>query len=120
MFAVESGFRQGSSWSPFIFDVFMTVFIVNLRLQDVDCHVNHQYIGCFLYADDIILISSLIIGLQQMLVVCLATTKLFAFKFNYNKSHCLRLGDLANGNLAVDIDPMLLDNQSRAWFLIAA
>ena len=74
----------------------------------------------FLYADDIILISFLIIGLQQMLVVCFFTTKLFAFKFNCNKSHRLSLGNLANGNLAVDIDPMLLDNQSRSWFLIAA
>ena len=79
MFAVESGFRKGSSWSPIIFDVFMTVFIVNLRLQDVGCYVNHQYIGFFLYADDIILISFLIIGLQQMLVVCFFITKLFAF-----------------------------------------
>ena len=68
---------------------------------------------------DIILISPLIIGLQQMLVVDLAPTKLFTFKFNYNKSHCLSVGNLANGNLAVDIDPMLFDNQSRAWFLIA-
>ena len=98
----------------------MTVFIVHLRLQDVGCHINHKYIGCFLYADDIILISPLIIGLQQMLVVRLATTMLFAFKLNYNKSHCLSFGNFANGNLAVDIDPMLFDNHSRSWFLIAA
>ena len=47
-----------------------------------------------------------------MLVVYLATTKSFAFKFNYNKSHCLSLGKLAN----VDMGPMLFDNQSIAWF----
>ena len=46
-----------------------------------------------------------------MLVVCLATAKSFAFKFNCNKSHCLSLGKLAH----VDIDPMLFDNQSVAW-----
>ena len=113
MFAVESGFRQDSTWSPFIFDVLMTAFIVHLRLLDVSRHVNRQYVGCFLYAVDIILISSLIIGLQKMLVVYSATTKSYAFKFTYNKSHCLSLSKLAN----VDIGPMLFDNKSIAWFL---
>ena len=79
MFAVESGVRQGSTLSPFHFNAFMNAFIVNLRLLDVGCHVNHQYVGCFLYADDIIFISTSIIGLQQMLVVSSATVKSFAF-----------------------------------------
>ena len=33
MFSVESG-------------IFMSVFIVNLRLLDVGCHVNHQFLCC--------------------------------------------------------------------------
>ena len=80
----------------------MNAFIVNL---------NHQYVKCFLYADDIILISPSIIGLQQMLVLSSDTAKSFTFKFNGNKSHCLSLGKLAN----MDIDPMLFGNQSIAW-----
>ena len=46
-----------------------------------------------------------------MLVVCSATAKSLAFKFNGNKSHCLTFGKLAN----VDIGPMLFDNHSIAW-----
>ena len=71
---------------------------------------DHQYVECFLYTDDIILISSSIIGLQEMLVVCSATVKSFAFMLNGNKSHCLSLGKLVN----VDIGSMLFDNQSIA------
>ena len=68
---VESGVRK-STWLPSISNVFINAaFIVNLRMLDVDCHVNHQYDGCFLNAYDIILISSLVIGLHQMLVNCL-------------------------------------------------
>ena len=96
--------------SPYLFNVFMNIFIVHLRLLDVGCHVNHQYIRCFLYGDDI-LISTSIIGLQKMLVVCSATAKSFGFKFNGNKSHCLSFDKLAN----VDLDPMLFDNQSITW-----
>ena len=73
MFAVAGGVRQGSTLSPSIINGFMITFLVNLRFLDVGCHVNHQYVGCFLYANDIIVISLCIIGLQQMLVVCSAT-----------------------------------------------
>ena len=73
----------------------MNALIVNLRILDVGCHVNHQYAEYFLYADDIILIPTLIIGLQQILAVCSATAKSCAFKIN--------------------IGPMLFGNQSLDW-----
>ena len=63
--------------------------------------INHQYVGCILYPDDIILISPSIIGLQQMLVVYFATAKLFAFKFNGNESHCLSWANLLMLILAI-------------------
>ena len=88
----------------------MTVLILRplcIRLLDVGCHVNQQYVGCFLYANDIILISLSIIGLQQMFVVYSAKS---AFKFIGNESQCLSLGKLAN----VDIGPKLFDNRSIA------
>ena len=96
---------------PSIFNICTIAFIVNLSLQDVCCHVNQEYVGCFLYSDDIVLISPLIIGLQQMLVACSITAKSFEFEFNDNKSHCLSWGKLIN----VDIGPMLFGNQSIAW-----
>ena len=82
VFAMESGVRQGSTLSPSIFNVFMNAFIVSLILLDVGCHVNHEFVSCFLYADDIILISPSVIGLQQMLDVCSATATSLALKFN--------------------------------------
>ena len=57
----------------------MDAFIVNLKLRDVGYHVNHQYVVCFLYVDDVILILPSINCLQQMYLSVLATAKLFAF-----------------------------------------
>ena len=96
IFAVENGVRYGSVLSPSIFSVFMNAIILNLRLLDVGCHVNRQFVGLLLYADDIILILPSVIRPQQMLDIRLPTAKSFELKFNGKKSHCFNLGKLAN------------------------
>jgi hypothetical protein len=55
--AVKSGVRQGGVLSPSIFNVFINAIITNLRLADVGCHIHGSFVGCLLYADDIILLS---------------------------------------------------------------
>ena len=67
---VRSGVRQGSCLSPAICNVFMNVFILQLKTLNVGCHVSGMFVGCLLYTDDIILISPSVIGLQEMLDKC--------------------------------------------------
>jgi len=66
-FAVFSSVRQGSCLSPAIFNVFMNVFIKQLKQLGVGCHISSLFVGCILYADDLLLLSSSVIGLQAML-----------------------------------------------------
>jgi len=67
-FIVGSRVRQWSCLSPAIFKVFMNVFIVELRKLNLSCHVYGIFLGCLLYADDIIgLLSPSVEGLQGML-----------------------------------------------------
>ena len=47
--------------------MFINVFIVQLKLVRVGCHVMSLFFGCILYTDDIILLSPSVNGLQQML-----------------------------------------------------
>ena len=65
-FPVGSGVRQGGALSPAIFNVFMNLFIRNLKTLGYGCCINNYYIGCFLYADDIILLSPSVVGLQKI------------------------------------------------------
>ena len=55
-FFVPSGVRQSSSLSPSIFNVFINVFIAKVRTLRHGCRVCGQFVGCILYADDIIII----------------------------------------------------------------
>ena len=63
-------FSQCSCLSPAIFNVFMNVFILELRKLNCGCHVNGLFVGCLLYASDIILLSPSVEGLQMMLDTC--------------------------------------------------
>jgi len=66
-FGAGSGVRQGCCLSPAIFNVFINVLIVQLKKLNIVCRMSGIFVGCLLYADDIILLSPSVTGLQEML-----------------------------------------------------
>jgi hypothetical protein len=58
--------------SPCIINVFVNLFITDVREADTRCCVDNSYCGCFTYANDIILLAPSVIGLQLMLDVAYA------------------------------------------------
>lgn len=110
-FPVGSGVRQGSCLSPAVFNVFMNIFITKLKLQGIGCHISTLFIGCLLYADDVILLSPTIAGLQTMLDKCSELAVLLSLSFNVSKCHCIVIGRMYN----FDIRPMTLCGKSVDW-----
>jgi len=51
-----------------------------------------QYVGCILYADDIILLSPSMRGLQNMLNVCYSVSSKLSLQFNCSKCHLIAFG----------------------------
>jgi hypothetical protein len=111
VFHVGSGVRQGGSLSPALFNVFINIFVIKLRLLDVGCHINSIFFGCFLYADDLIVLSPSVIGLQQILDTCIETSNLLSLKFNCSKSHCILFGKCC----IPSVEPMRLGNDNIEW-----
>ena len=45
--------------------------MINSLIQsDLGCHIQGKYVGCLVYADDIILLSASVVSLQKMLDMC--------------------------------------------------
>jgi len=84
-----------------------------------------MFIGCLLYADDMILIclsvqsrflingSVSVIGLQQMLNVCVSICDSLSLQFNASKSHCMAIGKMSK----FVNEPMSLGSASIAWII---
>ena len=69
-FKLTNGTRQGSVLSPIIFSVYLDGLIQDLRKQGLGCHINGAWMGCFGYADDLILLSPSREVMAKMLDVC--------------------------------------------------
>ena len=78
--------------------MFINIFIVQLKLLRVGCHVM-MLRHCSL-ADDIILIRLSLSGLQQMLDTCCDVVSSISLSVNINKSHCIIIGKFHNCAIA--------------------
>jgi len=99
-FHVISGVRQGGILSPVLFTVFINLIIVRLKDCGFGCVINGIYIGCIMYADDIILLSATVDGLQKMCDVCVKAAADLKLTFNCNKSVCIAFGPMFHAQVS--------------------
>ena len=110
-FIVQSGVRKGSCLSHSLFNVFIDLFTCELRKLNVGCHIFNDFVGCLLYADDIILLSSSVNWLQSMLDVCSVTSRSLSLNFYCFKSFCIKFGSLSK----YDTSDMFFCGNKISW-----
>jgi hypothetical protein len=99
-FAVKSGVRQGGILSPILFNVYTDELSVWLQECGHGCVINKQFVGCVMYADDVLLISASIGGLQKLLDVCHKYCEVVGLVLNAKKSNCVMIGKFNNTNIS--------------------
>ena len=106
-----SGIRQGGVLSPVLFALYIDNVIVSLKKQGFGCHIGLQCLSVLMYADDLILVSGSVTGLQSMLNMCIAELDKLDLKINTTKSVCIRIGS----NYKCDCCNLSVNNSEITW-----
>jgi hypothetical protein len=108
---VLSGVRQGGILSPILFNLYVNCFLTSLRKCGLGCHIQGIYIGCIMYADDLLLLSASVLDLQSMLDKCGCIGQDLDINFNCCKSKCMIIGP----HKVSKILPMSISNAMIEW-----
>jgi exonuclease III len=91
-FKLETGVRQGGVWSPVLFAILIDELVSKVTSTKVGCYNSTICICIFLYADDIILLSPTVTGLQILLNAVENELLHLDMQLNVKKSLCIRFG----------------------------
>ena len=72
--------------------IYVDELIVRLECSGNGCYVGGNFFGCVMYADDLLLISASVSGLQNMLDICYSYGIENHITFNHKKSVCVMVG----------------------------
>ena len=92
MISLGCGVRQGGVLSPILFSVYVNDIIEKLSRSNHGCRIGELFLGCIMYADDLILMSASLCDLQAMVAICVEEMESIDMKLNVNKSQVMRVG----------------------------
>lgn len=96
---------KGVFLSPNLFTVYVDNLILELTKSKLGCWVENLYLGCLMYADDLVLVSASVHNLQIMLKICETEAINLGMEFNARKSNIIRVGS----RYKVDIGNVMLN-----------
>jgi len=103
--------KVGGVLSPLLFNIYVDDLIHQLEASNYGCYVFGKFFGCIMYADDLLLLSASVTGLQQMLHICHSFAQFNDIIFNHKKSVYFKVGPLWSRSASV----MLLGNKNLQW-----
>ena len=86
---MENGVKQGGVLSPTLFCIYFDELLRRLRETDVGCHVGHMSYAAFGYADDLLLLSPSIHGLETLVKTSESFASEYGVTFNAKKTECI-------------------------------
>ena len=93
LFCVSNGVKQGGVLSPILFNMYSDVLLLNFKKSGFGCHIGNEFMSCFAYADDIVLLSPTCHGINKMLDICDKYIHLYSLTFNKDKTKVFIFND---------------------------
>jgi hypothetical protein len=84
--------RQGGVLSPILFTLYVDDIIIKLQSSNLGCVFHGVYVGCIMYADDLVLLACSLATLQAMINICSNEVEYLDMRFNVLKSSVIRIG----------------------------
>ena len=117
-FPVINGVRQGAVSSAILFVVYIDDLLKLLENSRIGCYINSVFVGAFVFADDILLLSANRSGLQSLIDICQSFASERNLKFGTNddprksKTKCIVF---SNKKVQRDPAPVTLDGKALPW-----
>ena len=118
-FPVSNGVRQGAVSSAILFAIYIDELLLILKNSRLGCHIDSVFLGAFIFADDILLLSASRSGLQSLVNMCqvFAARKNLRFGTNPNpaksKTKCIVFSSKAKDHK--NLAPVTLDGKILPW-----
>ncbi|XP_065643004.1 uncharacterized protein LOC136074597 [Hydra vulgaris] len=113
LFALKQGVRQGSILSPYLYNIYTEKLLETIKNDNfVGTTIHGNFTGVVAYADDIILLSSTLSGLERLITMCNIYNNLNGIKLNAVKTELLlsRKRQLTNCKITLD-DHQIIPNK---------
>ena len=91
-FRLCGGVRQGGVLSPILFIFYVNDIIEDLQKQGLGCRIDTRYLGCIMYADDLVLLVPSLHALQLMIDKCKTSCESLGLSLSVSKSAVTRVG----------------------------
>ena len=88
-FSATNGVKQGGVLSPRLFNISSNELLSKLRENGLGCHTNGQFVGTFIYADDITILAPSLSSFQSMLTICDQYASRHHLIFSPTKTKCM-------------------------------
>ena len=115
-FSITNGVKQGAVLSAILFCIYIDDLLKELRRNGDGCWVNENFVGVIVYADDIVLLSPCIDGLQRMIDTCSRYAKSHNLSFSTHenpkrsKTKCMAFQRKKKG-----MDNLKLNDKNLPW-----